>query len=311
MKPTMRMYEGEADYWNARAFLRRVRSQDAQPGGTWHAAEFDYWRWHWLENVVERSPDELCLWADADDRIVALLVRGDPGVCHLQVDPGGSTAGLLDDMVAEAQTRHAVALDDGRRTVYVWSMEGDATLNGVLAQRGFTRFASEHSTEHNGRRILAEPIARLPVPDGFQIRSMGDVDEHGRRSVASWRAFHPGESEDECDRSGVWYQNVQRSPTYRRDLDVVAVAPNGDIASFVVCYFDDVLRSGVFVLDGTVPAYRSVGLAKAVMMEALRRLQWLGATAAYVSWYEAPAGALYRSVGFTDMALGRAWQKTR
>jgi GNAT superfamily N-acetyltransferase len=109
--------------------------------------------------------------------------------------------------------------------------------------------------------------------------------------------------------TGAWYRNVQRAPLYRRDLDVVAISPNGDIASFATCYFDDVSRTGVFVLDGTASQHRRIGLGKAVMVEALRRLQWLGATAAYVSWYDAPAGALYESVGFLDQRRGRVWVK--
>jgi len=310
MNPRLRTYQGETDYWDARAFLRRIRPEDAPPGGNWHVADFDYWRWHWLENVVERSPEELCLWTDASGRMVAILNQGDPGVCHLHVDPGELTEDLLDAMVGEAEARYATVLDDGRRIVCIWAMEHDATLNRVLTRRLYRRHTSAHSTEHNGKRALIDPVPAVSIPNGFTIRSMGDVDEHGRRSLASWRAFHPDEPDEGRDPSGVWYRNVQRAPTYRRDLDIVVVAPNGDIASFAVCYFDDVSRTGVFVLDGTATAYQRMGLAKAAMTEALRRLRWLGGTAAYVSWYDAPAGALYTSVGFSDSALGRAWLKT-
>jgi GNAT superfamily N-acetyltransferase len=186
-------------------------------------------------------------------------------------------------------------------------MEDDELRNRVLVRRGYTTFESEHAIERHGRRSLAEPIPPAPLPEGFTVRSMGDVDEHPQRSLCSWRAFHPDEPEDGCDRTGSWYRNVQRAPLYRRDLDVVAVAPNGDLASFAVCYFDDASRTGVFVLDGTARQHQRCGLGKAVMTEALRRLQDRGATTAYVSWYEAPAGALYESVGFVDERRGRAW----
>jgi hypothetical protein len=29
-----------------------------------------------------------------------------------------------------------------------------------------------------------------------------------------------------------WYRDVQRAPLYRRDLDLVAVAPDGELAAF-------------------------------------------------------------------------------
>ncbi|MDD5265113.1 MAG: GNAT family N-acetyltransferase, partial [Candidatus Bipolaricaulis sp.] len=241
--------------------------------------------------------------------LVSVLNQGDPGVCHLHVDPTHRSEALEDEMIAVAEREYSAPSERGGRVVCVWSMEDDELRNRVLEKRGYATFESEHSIEHHGRRSLAEPISPVPVPEGFTVRSMGDVDEHPRRSLCSWRSFHPDEPEAGCDRTGAWYRNVQRAPLYRRDLDVVAVAPNGDLASFAVCYFDDASRTGVFVLDGTAGEHQRRGLGKAVLTEALRRLQDRGAATAYVSWYEAPAGALYESAGFVDERRGRAWMK--
>lgn len=304
-----RHYRDDSDYWRARTFLRKLHQLDDRPGGNWHVALFDYWRWHWLENVVERTLDELCLWETQDGEIAAILNQGDPGVCHLHIDPAYRSEALEDEMIAVAEREYAAQSGNDGRVVCVWSMEDDELRNHVLGHRGYATFESEHSVEHNGRRSLVEPVLAAAPPTGFVVRSMGDVDEHPRRSLCSWRAFHPDEPEDGCDMTGAWYRNVQRAPLYRRDLDVVAVAPNGDIASFATCYYDDASRSGVFVLDGTAGMYQRRGLGKLVMTEALRRLQERGATAAYVSWYEVPAGALYQSVGFRDERCGHAWMR--
>jgi mycothiol synthase len=303
----LRHYRGPSDYWRARAFLRNLPRPDGLPGGNWHVALFDYWRWHWLENVAERDPRELCFWENENGEIAAILNQGDPGVCHLQVHPDCLSESLVQEMMATAEREYSTLSPSGERVVCIWAMDDDNVVSRVLTARGYKTFESEHSVEHYGRRSLNGAIADVPVPDGFVIRSMGDVDEFPRRSLASWHAFHPGERDEGCDATGAWYRNVQRAPLYRRDLDVVAVAPNGEIASFVVCYFDDVARTGVFVLDGTAAAYQRLGLAKAVMTEALRRLQWLGAENAYVSWYEPPAGALYESVGLHEQRRGHCW----
>ncbi|MGD9676224.1 MAG: GNAT family N-acetyltransferase [Candidatus Bipolaricaulia bacterium] len=305
----LRHYGGESDYWRVRSFLRDLSRQDDRPGGAWHVALFDYWRWHWLENVVGRTIDELCVWETPDGSVAAVMNQGDPGVCHLHVDPNHRCEALEDEMLAVAEREYSAPSERGGRVVCVWSMEDDELRHRVLARRGYTTFDSEHSIEHHGRRSLREPIPPVSAPDGFTLRSMGDVDEHPRRSLGSWRAFHPDEPEDGCDHTGSWYRNIQRAPLYRRDLDVVAVAPNGDIASFATCYYDDASRSGAFVLDGTAGMYQRRGLGKAVMTEALQRLQERGATTAYVSWYEPPAGALYESVGFVDERCGRAWMR--
>lgn len=309
MTPQLQHYRDDGDYWRAREFLRTLPRVDSASDTNWDVALFDYWRWHWLENVVGRDPRELCLWTAGEDRIVAVLNQGDPGVCHLHVHPMHRTDELLEKMVATAEREYSTPSRRGGRVVFVWAMDEDEQLARILRAREYEEAEGEHSVEHHGRRALGAPIPEVPVPSGFTLRSMGDVDEHPRRSLASWRAFHSDEPDDGCDLTGAWYRNIQRAPLYRRDLDVVAIAPNGEIAAFAVAYFDDVARTGTFVLDGTAPSYRLLGLAKAAMTEALRRLQWLGARNAYVSWYEPPAGALYESVGLHEEARGRAWRK--
>ena len=91
------------------------------------------------------------------------------------------------------------------------------------------------------------------------------------RSWLSWKAFHSDEP-DERYEGWEWYRNVQRFPLYRRDLDLVAVAPDGELAAFCTVWFDDVTRTGSFELVGAHPAHQRRGLGRAVMYEGLRRL---------------------------------------
>jgi mycothiol synthase len=155
---------------------------------------------------------------------------------------------------------------------------------------------------------LERPIAEAEAAEGYCVRALGDVEELPTRSWVSWRAFHP-DQEDEDYIGWEWYPNIQRAPLYRRDLDLVAVAPGGELASFCTVWFDDVTLSGVFEPVGTAPAYQRRGLGKAVMCEGLRRLKRLGARTAYVSSYDEPAHALYASAGFEQYALLEPWAK--
>ena len=43
---------------------------------------------------------------------------------------------------------------------------------------------------------------------------------------------------------------LQSAPLYRRDLDIVAATPNGEIAAFSTISYDDYTRSAVIVLEG-------------------------------------------------------------
>jgi ribosomal protein S18 acetylase RimI-like enzyme len=162
--------------------------------------------------------------------------------------------------------------------------------------------------EHQRRRSLDAPIPEARPPPGYVVRARGDEEELPARSWASWRAFHPDEPKDRYE-GWEWYRNIQRAPSYRRDLDMVSVAPTGEIASFCTVWFDDVTRSAYFEPVGTVPKHRRLSLGKAVMCEGLRRLKRLGATIAFVGSYSPEAHALYSSAGFREFDLSEPWIK--
>ena len=161
---------------------------------------------------------------------------------------------------------------------------------------------------HRWWRDLDSPLPGPSVAPGYTIRAMGDRDEYPARSWASWCAFHPDEPDDEYE-GWAWYDNIQSAPLYRRDLDIVAVAPDGEFASFCTVWFDDVTRTGAFEPVGTAPEHQRKGLGRAVMAEGLRRLKHLGATLAYVGGFTSPANALYEYMGFEDYDLCDPWSK--
>lgn len=310
MGHSMRQYYGSDDYWRLRSIFRRRTSQRPVPSGFWHVGLLEYWRWHWLENAAERTPNELANWEDDDGDVIAVLIQGDPGVCHPLIDPEAWSDDLAVEMLSHAEDHLRAPTCDSHEAVYVWSDDKDLARQQLLKMRGYVRHESAHAIESHGGLSLTTTPDLVPPPNGYAVRSMCDRGELPTRSLASWRSFQPGEPDDGADPTGSWYLNIQPAPLYRRDLDVVAVDKTVDIVSCAVCFFDDVTRTGVFVLDGTAAQHQRKGLGKAVMTETLARLVRLGAVDAYVSWYEAPAGALYQSVGFKVQETSRAWIKT-
>jgi ribosomal protein S18 acetylase RimI-like enzyme len=81
---------------------------------------------------------------------------------------------------------------------------------------------------------------------------------------------------------------------------VVAVAPDGTVASFGIVWFDDVNSVGQFEPVGTHEAFRRLGLARAVMARGLEVMARRGMTSAKVEYdaTNAPAHALYTGLGF-------------
>jgi GNAT superfamily N-acetyltransferase len=306
MQLTMRAYADEDDYWRIREFLREVYLLNGRRELSWPLYRFDYWRWHVSANIEHfRLEDVVFLWETAGGRLAAVLNPDRSGEAVLQVHPRLRTPGLEDLMLAVAEQHLAAREADGRRSLRVWADAGDSLRHGLLAHRGYRK---GDGAEYQRRRPVALLIPAAPLPAGYTVRALGDAEELPARSYLSWQAFHPDEP-DERYEGWEWYRNVQRAPLYRRDLDLVAVAPGGALAAFCTVWFDDVARAGAFEPVGTAPAYRRLGLGRAVMSEGLRRLQRLGATQAAVGSYSPEAHALYSAVGFTEYDLSEPWLK--
>ena len=161
---------------------------------------------------------------------------------------------------------------------------------------------------HFRGRSFAQPVPDSVPASGYIVRGLGDESELPARSWLSWKVFHPDEA-DEKYQGWEWYKNVQRIPLYNRDLDILAVAPDGELAAFCTVWVDSVTRTAVFEPVGTHPDHQRRGVGKAVMSEGLRRAEALGATLASVSSYGDAAHALYHSMGFTEFDLLEPWIK--
>ena len=164
-----------------------------------------------------------------------------------------------------------------------------------LERHGFRR--SEYS-EVNTLRMLDEPIPESALPIGCRVRSVAaDARETSDRAAAHrevWQPWTVGNVSDDD------YARFMRLPGYDRDLDVVAVAPDGVIAAYVNGWLDPVNRIGDFGPVGARPAYRRQGLTRAVLLECLRRMKARGMDRVCVSTGvpNTPALRLYESVGF-------------
>ena len=105
---------------------------------------------------------------------------------------------------------------------------------------------------------------------------------------------------------------ITKSPTYRPELDLVVVAPDGSFASFCIAWYDERNKLGVFEPVACHECHRRRGLTTALMTEALCRLKDLGATVAAVGAVGGNdvSNAFYESLGFHTVDLCYRWRKT-
>jgi mycothiol synthase len=306
MKTIIRNYQNEDDSRQIRRFLQEVSLLNDRHEYSWSLLRWDYWVWHVNMNIFHLDLKEVVhLWM-ADGKLVAMLNPDTPGEAFFQVHPMHHTEALLGEMLDMAEAKLPSIKENGRCELITWVNEKDALHKDLLTRRGYTR--SKYKAEHMRRRFLTQPIPESVSPSGYTVRALGDESELPARSWLSWKAFHP-EEPDEKYQGWEWYKNVQSIPLYRRNLDIVAVAPGGELAAFCTVWVDDVTGMAVFEPVGTHPDHQKRGLGKAVMSEGLRRAQKLGATLATVSSYTTGAHALYDSMGFTEFDLLEPWIK--
>jgi len=311
MTLTLRPYKDDKDTWRIREFLRRVTLLNDLRQQSWHVARWDYWRWFGNPDL-EHIPltENVFIWETEAGEIAAVLNPEQAGQVFLQVDPRVRSSELEEEMIALAEERLS-ATGSGRRKLWLWTDSRDEMRHGILARRGFWRVDEPEAAECQHRRRLDEPLPEVPHVPGYTVRAQGDGLELLERCYAAGLGFHDDDTNvarDNRDRPE-WYHHIQSAPLYRRDLDLVAVAADGSIASFCTIWFDDVTRTAYCEPVATVPAHQRRGLGKAVMIEGLHRLKRMGAKVVFVGGGSQAANALYFSVMGQEYDLLEPWEK--
>lgn len=307
MKLTSCVCEKEDDFWNTRNFLREVFLLNGSLEHSWNVARLDYWRWHFIKtcNIFGSVEKGLTIWKNATGKIIAALNHLGDSELRLHVHPHFRSDELENEMLAYGEENFYRTTDDGRRYILMPIFEDDTRRQGIAQSRGYKK---KSGWGHHYRRDLVASIPDVSIPSGYLIRSMGGTEEYPTRSWASWRAFHNDEPNENYDGDYSWYGNLQSAPLYRRDLDIVAIAPDESIAAFRTIFYDDFTRSAVTVLVGTAVEHWRRGLGKAVITEGLRRLKEMGCKHVFSTAHEEPADFLYRSV-MQEMKVTDTWVK--
>jgi ribosomal protein S18 acetylase RimI-like enzyme len=248
--------------------------------------------------------DTVGVWEDDADGIVGVVhcEHPDRDIPHLQGEaffqrrPGYDA--LLGEMLAYAE---ATFYDAARGQIHTYVQENDAALQAALRARGYRKDA-EHPG-HDAVYVIEGEVPSPPLPAGFVIHSMADDNDRARRSKAFGLGFNHPDPQDWP--SVATYAELQTAPDYRPDLDLYVKAPDGEHVSFCLVWFDAANRLGVLEPVGTHPDYRRRGLARAVVMEGIRRVAEMGATEVWVG-----SGQLfYQAIGFEITYTNYRWIK--
>jgi mycothiol synthase len=243
----------------------------------------------WLYHDDPRSPDRLSCWVQGEDGFVVIDTR-EPSEISVFARPGIDRVPLI----RWAQRRL------GGRGEVGWVSDHDYELVTHLETTGYESGYVYRAYQWDLSREIPEP--RLPA--GWVARSVSGEEEADSRRAAAHSAFDSTMPPAmHLDR----YLAFMRSPVYVPERDLVVVAPDGTVVSFVVWWADD---SGTAQIEpfGTHPDYHRRGLGTALMQHALGQMKGAGMSVARVCTDEdRPATAFYEACGFEDAGRLRWW----
>jgi ribosomal protein S18 acetylase RimI-like enzyme len=238
------------------------------------------------------TPENVRLWVDQRGALIGYAVLQTPWQTLDLV--AGAHAALIDPPAivwAVERARAIAAAQEQPVPLFVDVREEAVERAALLRRAGFA--ARGASVLYLSRRLDdLIPVPQLPL--GFALRPLagpGEVAEYVRVHRAAF---------DSHMMTIAWRRRTLELAEYIPELDIVAVAPDGRIAAFCLCWLSPARRVGQIDPIGVDPQFHRLGLAAAVLFDGLWRLQAHGAEIAQVAVYsdDQPACALFAAAGF-------------
>lgn len=289
MPLTTRPFATEADKALMVALARHAAAT------TFHLVDLPYR----LSSWAFVQPENTRLWFDADQQLRAWAVLQTPFwnidyVCHPDVE-----ATLHAEILAWADARAQAIVDTphGHPAWFINVFPSQTTRLQELAQAGFHSQADVGENSWSKvlmRRAAALPVPGVPLPEGFSVRPLA-----GEKEVEAYVEIHQAAFESK-NMNAAWRRRTLQHPAYKPELDLVVEAPEGRLAAFCVCWFDEPTRTGQVEPLGRHPDFRHTGVGRVALAAGLHRLQALGAQAILVETdnYRNTAFRLYETFGF-------------
>lgn len=294
----IRPYIRAQDYSSVYDFLVEIY-QPGEPLHNWLAPRWEYMHFH--PSILELNLSKIGI-AEEGGRIIGVVhFESTHAEIYTQVRPGYEhlKAILLD--YAEESGYQGISRSRGKLFRAVFVNDFDHEYEKIVAARGYERwegFGEPHSIYPMDGEIPAPAL-----PEGFRLQSLTNENDFRKINQVLWRGFnHPGDPPDE-EIEGRKF--MQQSPNFRKDLTIVAVAPNGDYVSYCGMFFVPENRVAMLEPLATDPDYRRMGMARAAVLESLRRVQALGPEVCWVGSDQ----QFYLSLGFERQYTANVWAK--
>lgn len=294
MKTTSRHYNHETDYEKVgRLLVRTYRTT----GGhiNWLRPRWEYMHYHSLIREVDLNASGV--WEAHGEIVGVVHPEHDMGTAYFEIDPEHGT--LKGEMLRYAE-EHLSTLSDGVRRLRAYINDQDDDFQSVALEMAYMKGDGCEPVSHFA---IPDPFPPIPLPAGFRLKSLAEDNDLRKVDRVLWRGFNHG---DEPPRDGIRDREfMQSAPNFRKDLNIVVEAPDGNFVSYCGMWYESVHAFAYVEPVATDPDYRRMGLGSAAVLEGVRRCGAMGTKVACVG----TAKPFYLSLGFRQVYNRSVWQR--
>jgi GNAT superfamily N-acetyltransferase len=291
-----RKYNVSRDFKGVGDFLIK----NYRPGnrdGNFLQPAWEYMHGHpWLD---EKSFGKIGIWEDSGRIVGVVHYESTPGEAFFEIHPG--YAYLKPELLEYAEKYLRGKTAEGREYIKAFINDFDKDFEALAKSRGYekdNKFARPMS-----QMTITHPFPPVSVPEGFILKSLAEDNDLARLDRCIYRGFNHGDEPPTIDYAG--RRKQQTMPGYRKDLNIIIVAPDGNYIAYAGLWFEATGKYAYVEPVCTDPDYRLRGLGKAAVLEGVRRCGELGAEVAYVG----SVYPIYLSIGFRRLFTCNCWIK--
>jgi predicted N-acetyltransferase YhbS len=264
----------------------------------WLQPRWEYMHYH--PYIKELDLSKIGIAEEEGDLVGVVHFEHQEGQFYLQLHPMYEE--LKEKLVDYAEKAfRGNSVRDRRPYLAFFVNEHDQDLIALLEDRGYEKHPD--FTEGHSRMVLDHPVSETRLPEGFRLQSLAQENDFYKINQVLWRGFnHEGPTTKEDVQSR---KDMQTAPNFRKDLNIVAVAPEGHFVSYSGIWYVEANQVAYVEPVATDPDYRRMGLGKAAVLECVRRVAAMGAQVAWVGSDQ----TFYKALGFTKMFDVYVWVK--
>ncbi len=297
MSIKLRKYDILKDFTAVGEFLIENYQPDNRDGNFPEPA-WEYMHGHpWLD---EKSLDKIGVWEDSGRIVGVVHYEHKLGEAFFEIHPRYTH--LKPEMLEHAEKYLYGETENGQKYIKAFINDFDKEFEALVKSRGYEK--DDTLARLMSQLKMTQPFSPvIPLPDGFLLKSLAEDNDLAKIDRALWRGFNHGDEPPEIDFEG--RKKQQSVPNFRKDLNIIIVAPDGNYVAYAGTWFEATNRFAYVEPVATDPDYRRMGLGKAAVLEGVRRCGELGATVAYVG----NVLPFYLSMGFKKIFTCNCWIK--